>query len=347
MTGVVEPHAMPIVGRRVLIPPAPYALDLTMTALARFPRLLNRWDGTTYRRLFLLDDAFIAVTAQQEGSGDAPRLVLTFTGPQHVPPATLDRLTGYVAKMLGATEEIAPFLAVAADDSVIGPLTRALPGLRLFRKYDVVEEVIVNILAQQISLPFAYQCKARLIAAYGPRLTIGDVTRYALPTPAILATITPEAVRPLLLSRQKAAALRAFGEAVISGALDLAALPMMSDADATTALTSVRGIGPWTAHWTLGRTLARGHIVPVGDVGVQAMLGRPYGLGRKMTPDEVRTWADGWGEHALTAIIYLIVGTWRGIVEQRDGPMSSRDWKRSTRRLPIVSSPCQKMSGAS
>ncbi|MHB8646268.1 MAG: DNA-3-methyladenine glycosylase family protein [Thermomicrobiales bacterium] len=303
-----------ILRQMTLMPPAPYALDLTATALARFPRLLNRWDGTTYRRLFAMNGAFVAVAVRQAGAADDSRLLLTFTGPTHVAPILLDHLLGYVARMLGATEQIAPFLTIAARDPVIGPLTRALPGLRLFRKSDIVEEVIVNILAQQISLPFAYQCKARLIAAYGPRLTIGGTTRYALPTPAVLATITPEAVRPLLISRQKAAALRAFGEAVTSGALDLAALPRMSDAEAIAALTAVRGIGPWTAHWTLGRTLGRGHIVPVGDVGVQAMLGRAYGLGRKMTPDEVRRWADEWGEYALLATAYVIAGTWRGIV---------------------------------
>ena len=305
---------MPILRHATLTPPAPYALDLTAVALARFPRLLNRWDGMTYHRLFVVEHAFVAVAVRQDGPATDPRLLLTFTSPTHVPPAVLDRLTGYVVCMLGAADEIAPFLAVAARDPMIGPLTRALPGLRLFRKSDVVEEVIVNVLAQQISLPFAYQCKARLVAAYGPRLTVGGMTWYALPTPAILATITPEAVRPLLISRQKAAALHAFGEAVMSGALDLAALLQMSDAEAIAALTSVRGIGPWTAHWTLGRTLGRGHIVPVGDVGVQAMLGRAYGLSRKMTPDEVRYWADGWGEHALLAAAYLIAGTWRGLV---------------------------------
>jgi DNA-3-methyladenine glycosylase II len=305
---------LPVLRQTTIIPPAPYDLALTATALARFPRLLNRWDGTTYRRLFVVDNAFVEVMVRQEGTASNPRLLLTFTGPMQVPPAILDHLTGYVMRMLGATEAITPFLAVATHDPVIGPLTRALPGLRLFRKSDVVEEVMVNILAQQISLPFAYQCKARLVAAYGPRLTIGRTTRYALPTPAILATLTPEAVRPLLISRQKAAALRSFGEAVTSGVLDLAALPQMSDADAMAALTRVRGIGPWTAQWTLGRTLGRGHIVPVGDVGVQAMLGKAYGIGRKMTSDEVRHWADGWGEHALLAAAYLIAGTWHGLI---------------------------------
>lgn len=307
-------YPLPLLRQTTLTPPAPYALDLTATALARFPRLLNRWDGTTYRRLFHRNGAFVAVSVRQEGGADDPRLQIECRGPVHIPATVLDDLIARVTQMLGAADDIGVFLMVAARDPVIGPLTRALPGLRLFRKSGVVEEVIVNILAQQISLPFAYHCKARLVAAYGPRLTVGSVIRYALPEPAMLATITPEAVRPLLLSRQKAAALRAFGEAVTSGVLDLAALPTMPDAEAAAALTAVRGIGPWTAQWTLGRTLGRGHIVPLGDVGVQAMLGRAAGLGRKMTPAEVRAWADGWGEHALLAVVYLITGTWRGLL---------------------------------
>ena len=108
--------------------------------------------------------------------------------------------------------------------------------------------------------------------------------------------------------------MRAYGDAVVSGTLDLAALPAMSDAEATAALTRVRGIGPWTAHWTLGRTLRRGHIVPVGDVGVQAMLGALTGAGGKLPPDAVRRWADDWGADALLALNYVIIGAWRGLL---------------------------------
>ncbi len=302
--------ALPVVRRAVISPPPPYSLARTATALARFPRLLNRWDGTTYRRLFRLHDAFVAVAVQQMGSDVAPILALTMRSPAAVPAATLDTVQQIVSQMLGTTEDIRPFMARAEQDDLLAPIVRRLPGLRLFRKSGVTEEVVVDILAQQISLPFAYQTKARLVAAFGPRIVVHGATLFALPEPAILATLTPDMVRPLLISRQKAAAMRAFGEAVVSGTLLLDALPAMTDADATAVLTAVRGVGPWTAHWTLGRTLARGHIVPVGDVGVQAMLGKLAGLGRKMTPAEVRQWADAWGDDAMTALAYVIVGAW-------------------------------------
>jgi DNA-3-methyladenine glycosylase II len=311
---MVTDASLPLLRRVTITPPAPFSLALTCSALARFPRLVNRWDGETYHRLFLVDGAFVTAALRQTSPENAPAIECTFRGPAHVTDTVLDRLTGYVERMFGLMDDNAAFLQRAEHDPVIGPLTSALGGLRIFRKADVVEEVFVNILAQQISLPFAYQCKARLIAAYGPRLTLNGATQYAMVTPGILATLTPELVRPLLLSRQKATAMQAFGAAVVSGTLDLAALPKLTDAAVTTALTAIRGIGPWTAQWTLGRTLGRGHVVPVGDVGVQAMLGKAYGLARKMTPDEVRAWADDWGEHAMLAVIYLVVGTWRGLV---------------------------------
>ena len=309
---------LPLLRRVMLTPPPPYDLALTLTALARYPRRVNRWDGTTLRRLFHFPEeyggAFVSASVWQEGDPENARLHLALRGPTLAPAAALDAAQATLTHMLGAAEDLAPFLARAERDAALGPLVRGLPGLRLFRKGSVTEEVMVDILAQQISLPFAYQCKARLVAAFGPRLHVGHATLSALPEPPVLATLTPEAVRPLLISRQKAAAMRAYGEAVVSGTLDLAALPTMSDAEAITALTRIRGIGPWTAQWTLGRTLARGHLVPLADVGVQAMLGTLTGAGRKLTPDEVRRWADPWDEHALTAVAYVIVAAWRGLL---------------------------------
>lgn len=308
--------SLPLMRRVTLTPPSPYDLALTLTALARYPRRVNRWDGTVYRRLFHLPEhggAFVDVAVWQDGASDDPRLCIEMRAPATVSPAALDATQATLTHMLGAAEDIGSFRARAINHPSLGLLVRGLPGLRLFRKANVTEEVIVDILAQQISLPFAYQCKARLVAAYGPHLMVGDEVMYAMPEAPSLATITPESVRPLLISRQKAAALRAYGEAVTTGALDLATLPALSDADATTALTQIRGIGPWTAQWVLGRTLARGAIVPVGDVGVQAMLGTLTGAGRKLTPVEVRTWANAWGSDALLALNYVIIGAWRGI----------------------------------
>ena len=127
-----------------------------------------------------MDGAFVTVTVRQKGPVTEPCIGSPFVAPRTFRTQCSIDLTGYVERMFGLTDDSRPSRH-AEREAVIGPLTRALPGLRLFRKADVVEEVIVDVIAQQISLPFAYQCKARFVAAYGPRLTVRGITQYAMP----------------------------------------------------------------------------------------------------------------------------------------------------------------------
>ena len=107
---------------------------------------------------------------RQEGTTSDPRLALTFHSPAHVAPSTLDELTGYVAHMLAATDDIAPFLAVATRDPVIGPLVRAAPGRRVPGVADPNELAIRAVLGQQVSLAGAATLAGRLVADCGVAL---------------------------------------------------------------------------------------------------------------------------------------------------------------------------------
>jgi DNA-3-methyladenine glycosylase II len=62
----------------VLLPRAPFRLDLTVWALRR--RALNEvdaWDGSTYRRVLVVDDTPVEVAVTQEGGAETPALRLT------------------------------------------------------------------------------------------------------------------------------------------------------------------------------------------------------------------------------------------------------------------------------
>ncbi len=58
-----------------LRPVAPFRLDLTVWALRRRrDNLVDRWDGSIYRRLFVLDAKAVDVVVVQSGSPDKPEL---------------------------------------------------------------------------------------------------------------------------------------------------------------------------------------------------------------------------------------------------------------------------------
>jgi DNA-3-methyladenine glycosylase II len=91
----------------------------------------------------------------------------------------------------------------------------------------------------------------------------------------------------------------------------------MTDDEVIATITSVRGLGVWSAEWTLARTLGRPR-VSAGDLGVRKAVGKVYftlaaprGLGHPLdgklpSPDEVRQATAHWGDAAAFAQEFLL-----------------------------------------
>ena len=129
-------------------------------------------------------------------------------------------------------------------------------------------ETLANaIVSQQLAGAAADTIWRRLVAAVGPSFTAA----------AVCAT-APDAMRAAGLSAAKAASIVDLAQRVESGALDLANLGRLSDADVTATLTQVRGIGQWTADMFMIFALRRLDIWPTGDLGVRVGFGRAFSL---------------------------------------------------------------------
>ena len=60
-----------------LRPVPPFRLDLTVWSLRRRPRnLMDRWDGTTYRRVMVIGGRPTELAVRQVVSSMAPRLIV-------------------------------------------------------------------------------------------------------------------------------------------------------------------------------------------------------------------------------------------------------------------------------
>jgi DNA-3-methyladenine glycosylase II len=94
--------------------------------------------------------------------------------------------------------------------------------------------------------------------------------------PERLLALPDEALRGAGLSRAKIASLRDLSAKVLDGTvvLEPRKLARQSDAEIVARLTSVRGIGQWTAEIFLMFQLRRLDVWPTGDLGVR----RGYGL---------------------------------------------------------------------
>jgi DNA-3-methyladenine glycosylase II len=93
-------------------------------------------------------------------------------------------------------------------------------------------------------------------------------------TPDALAAVPDDVLRGAGLSGAKLASLRDLTSKVGDGVVVLTGTGRLSDAEIVTRLTTVRGIGRWTAEMFLMFELRRLDVWPVDDLGVR----RGYGL---------------------------------------------------------------------
>ncbi len=117
----------------------------------------------------------------------------------------------------------------------IGPLDHAVR--RRGRPDDAYGSLVRTIVGQQLSTKAARTIYARLTALFGDRP----------PTPADLIAAEEEALRGAGLSRQKIGYLRDLAARVHGGELELEALHDLSDEEVAEKITTVKGLGRWSA----------------------------------------------------------------------------------------------------
>ena len=167
--------------------------------------------------------------------------------------------------------------------------TQDLPAL------DAFSTLIFQVIGQQLSVRATRTILGRLEENFGGRL----------PTPAEMLAADPDAVRSSGLSGRKTATLREVAQRFVDGSLSDDALAGMSDEDVVTALTSIPGIGPWTAKGFLLVALDRPDVFLTGDIALRRAIVRAYSLDHLPTDDEMLQLAERWRPYRSLAVSYL------------------------------------------
>ena len=186
-----------------------------------------------------------------------------------------------VEKLLGREFELDPFIAWTAGDPVLAGIASRLAGLRPPLVPDPFEALVTSITAQQVSLRAASAIRNRLIE----RLGVAAGRTYAFPTRERVAAASEPELVSLGFSGRKAEYVIGLARAE----LDLTGLSALSDDEVRARLTAVRGLGPWTAEWFLGRHLARARAWPAGDLALRKAVdlfyrSDVYALGPRLEP---------------------------------------------------------------
>jgi DNA-3-methyladenine glycosylase II len=159
---------------------------------------------------------------------------------------------------------------LAARDPVLAGLVAEAGPMRLRRStMSHFAALVQAIVYQQLAGAAARAIHARLVAAMPDGVE-----------PEALLALSDETLRTVGLSTNKVRSVRDLATKVLDGTVALAPrrLARQSDDEIIRRLSTVRGIGPWSAEMFLIFQLRRLDVWPVGDLGVR----HGYGLAWKV-----------------------------------------------------------------
>jgi DNA-3-methyladenine glycosylase II len=288
-------------------PGAPFRLDLTAWALRRRPHnAIDRWQAPTYRRVVSVDGGPVALSVAQEGGSDTPRLSVLLAGRPINRSAELLVLSA-LDRLLGLSVDVSDFATMAAHDPLLGPLAGRMRGLRPPRFPTVFEALVNGVACQQLSLAVGIQLLNRLSSDHGRPVSDDPGGPRAFPDPEDLAPLEPNELKRHGFSMTKARTIIETARAIVTGDLDLEGLQRRDDPAAIERLTSLRGIGRWTAEYVLLRGLGRLHVFPGDDVGAHNKLRRLFNIDTPLDYESVDQLVARWHPYAGVVYFHLLL----------------------------------------
>ncbi len=175
-------------------------------------------------------------------------------------------------------------LGAAID--VVGPVRRRMDEPDLFAS------TVHQIVGQQIS-------SAALKTVWGRmQKNLGSISAETVCAASI------EDLQSCGITFVKANYIKGFAQMVATGAFDLAAVERMDDAQAIAALSSIPGIGTWTAEMLLLFCLGRPDILSFGDLGIRRGMRVLYHH-RKITRELFEKYRRRYSPYGSVASLYL------------------------------------------
>lgn len=183
-------------------------------------------------------------------------------------------------------------------DRIMKKLIPKFPNISLVSRGNPFMTLARSIVGQQISVKAAESVWQRLLLECGKR-----------PTPASIQKAGVEKLRAAGLSGRKAEYILDLSTHFSEKLVHPKKWATMDDESVIAELTTIRGIGRWTAEMFLIFNLQRPDVLPLDDVGLLNAISLHYFSGEPVSRFEAREVAQGWQPWSTVATWYL----WRSL----------------------------------
>lgn len=181
----------------------------------------------------------------------------------------IDYVRKFVSEWFDLDTDLNPFYERLLANSSLAYMQKDYFGLRFIGMPDLFESLCWCIIGQQINLNFAYKIKRRFVETYGDFIEYEKERYWIFPESEKISNLMISALRALQFSNKKAEYLITVAGCLVDKTLSKELLLKMPDLPSREQmLTSIRGIGRWTANYVLMKNLREPSCIPHGDAGL-------------------------------------------------------------------------------
>jgi DNA-3-methyladenine glycosylase II len=186
---------------------------------------------------------------------------------------------------------------LGADPVMARLIDRIGPVKMRPRRLPPFQSLAHAIIHQQLNGQAARTILRRFLALFGSD---------SFPAPEAVLKQSPERLRSAGLSRPKASYVLGVAQQAVDGHIPtLDECDRMADAEIMERLTSIKGVGRWTAEMLLIFNLGRPDVLPVHDLGVRKGFQFAYRKRRLPEPEQLARYGARWAPHRTAAAWYL------------------------------------------
>ena len=153
-----------------------------------------------------------------------------------------------------------------------------------------------SVIYQQISGKAAKKISDRYLSLFDQDVKM---------TPADVLEIDIEKIYKVGISRQKSSYIKNIADAFSNNIINEKKISELDDQEIIKQLTSIKGVGRWTAEMFLIFTLRRADVFPVTDLGVQKGFQIFYSLDNLPTIEMMNQKSESWRPYRTIMSLYL------------------------------------------
>lgn len=157
---------------------------------------------------------------------------------------------------------------------------------------DLFSALIHAIIGQQISVKAVHTIWSRVQERFG-EITAQNISK-----------ISTHEIQQCEITVRKAGYIKSIADMIVQGDLNLNELYNLSDEEVIKKLSSLHGIGVWTAEMLLLNSMERPDVVSWGDIAIRRGMMKLYGLS-ELTKEQFNEYRNRYSPYGSVASIYL------------------------------------------